>query len=159
VDVASRLHPPRPGRRWLPWTIAAVVGLGLFVAIDDPSRDFTEYHAAISDVARDPRLRPRFYPLAPVDLERAIRGAAQRLRNWEFVGTASLDGSTRLVFERTSRVFHLKDDVVLRVEAEGQGSRLTGESRSRLEWGDLGQNPRNLRRILDELDTVLASYR
>ena len=147
----------RPSRPWLPWTIGAIVVLGLFVAIDDPSRDFTDHVASISESARDPRLRPRVYPFPSDELEQAVERAARRIKNWEYIGTAELDGATQVVFERTSRVLKLKDDVVLRVEPLAQGSRLTGESRSRLEWGDLGQNPRNLRRILEELDAVLGT--
>ena len=59
------------------------------------------------------------------------------------------------MFERTGRLWQVKDDIVLRLEERGAGCRLTGESRSRIEFGDLGQNPRNLRRILAELAVVL----
>ena len=66
-----------------------------------------------------------------------------------------MDDSTMVVFERTGRVWRLKDDIILRVEDQGDRCRLGGESRSRISYGDLGQNPRNLRRILAELRIVL----
>ena len=145
----------RRKRPWLPWTIAGLAAVGLFVAIDDFSRDFTSNHAAITLESEDPRLRSREYDLPAASLVEAVREAARRITNWEFIGTAGVNGRTHIVFERTSRVWKLKDDVILRVEDLGARSRLTGESRSRLEYGDLGQNPRNLRRILSELETVL----
>jgi hypothetical protein len=151
------MPPPRHKRPWLRWALAGFVVLALVLVIDDPARDFTSNHAVISESAKDPRLRPREYELPAADLVPAILDAAGRISNWEYVGTAGVDGRTNVVFERTSRLFKLKDDVILRVEEQGQRSRLTGESRSRLEYGDLGQNPRNLRRILSELDTVLAA--
>jgi hypothetical protein len=129
--------------------------LALYVAIDDPGRDFTTNFALISDTARDPRLRTREYAMSTRELADAIELAAQRITNWEYIGTAGIDGKTTVVFERTSRVWKLKDDVILRVEPVDGRSRLTGVSRSRLDYGDLGQNPRNLRRILTELDSVL----
>jgi hypothetical protein len=145
----------RHKRPWVRWTIPAVLLLGLYVAIDDPSRDFTTNFAVISDTSEDPRLKTREYDMSARELADAIEQAARRIKNWEYVGTAGVDGKTTIVFERTSRLWKLKDDVILRVEQRNGRSRLTGESRSRLEYGDLGQNPRNLRRILAELDTVL----
>lgn len=145
----------RHKRRWLRWVIAAMALVTLFVAIDDPARDFTTNHAEISETSEDPALRPREYEMRVDDLVYAIRKAAECIKNWEYVGTAGIDGRTMVVFERTSRVWKLKDDVILRVEDLGGRSRLTGESKSRIEYGDLGQNPRNLKRILAELDTVL----
>jgi hypothetical protein len=129
--------------------------LALYVAIDDPARDFTSNFARISDTAGDPRLRTREYAISAHELAAAIELAARRITNWEYIGTAGVDGRTTIVFERTSRMWKLKDDVILRVEQVDDRVRLTGESRSRLDYGDLGQNPRNLRRILTELDSVL----
>lgn len=129
--------------------------LALYVAIDDPARDFTTNLALISDTSEDPTLRTREYEMSARELADAVEQAARRIKNWEYIGTAGVDGKTTIVFERTSRVWKLKDDVILRVEETGGRSRLTGESRSRLDYGDLGQNPRNLRRILTELDSVL----
>jgi uncharacterized protein (DUF1499 family) len=39
------------------------------------------------------------------------------------------------------------DDIHLRFEPHGSGSRIVGESRSRIGKGDLGQNARNLRAL------------
>jgi uncharacterized protein (DUF1499 family) len=145
----------RRRRRWIPWTIAAIVALALVVAIDDPMRDFTTNHAAISENAEDPALKPLVFDRPAAELIEATRRAARRIKSWEYIGTARIDNSSTIVFERTGRVWRLTDDIIIRVEDLGDRSRLTGESRSRIGFGDLGQNPRNLRRILAELAVVL----
>lgn len=144
-------------RMWILVSAAAIAALALVVAIDDPVRDFTTNHANISETAKDPELRPREYEMAVPVLAEAVERAARRISNWEYIGTAGVEGATLVVFERTSRVWKLKDDVIIRIEKRGGRSRLTGESSSRTSFGDLGQNPRNLRRILAELDVVLAA--
>lgn len=146
----------RRRRRWIPWTIATLVALVLVVAIDDPMRDFTTNHAAIAEDAEDPALRPLVLDRPAAELIDATRRAARRIKSWEYIGTARIDNGSTIVFERTGRVWRLTDDIIIRVEDLGNRSRLTGESRSRIGFGDLGQNPRNLRRILAELTVVLA---
>lgn len=137
--------------------IVVILALGIWMAMNDPLRDLTTNHAELTDDARDPRMRPRTYERPAADVVAAARTAAGRIGNWEYVGDAESDGVTRLLFVRTSRLWKFKDDVTLRVEDLGGGrSRVTGESRSRVGKGDLGQNPRNLRRILGELELVLG---
>jgi hypothetical protein len=92
----------------------------------------------------------------PDDLIAAIRQAAGRIKDWEFVGSARLDDTVTVVFERTGRIWRFTDDILIRVEDLGDRCRLTGESRTRTRFGDLGQNPRNLRRFLTELEIVLT---
>jgi uncharacterized protein (DUF1499 family) len=145
----------RRRRRWIPWTIATLVVLVLVVAIDDPLRDFTTNHAAIAEDAKDPALRPLVFDRPAAELIEATQRAARRIKNWEYIGTARIDNASTIVFERTGRVWRFTDDIIIRVEDLGPRCRLTGESRSRIGLGDLGQNPRNLRRILTELAVVL----
>ena len=142
-------------RRWILPTIVASALLALVVTIDDWSRDFNTNYAVMTETSEDPDLRPIVFELPAGDVIDAIQEAAERIKNWEFVGSARLGDSTMVVLERTSRVWSLKDDIVLRVEDLGDRCRLGGESRSRMSYGDLGQNPRNLRRILAELRIVL----
>jgi uncharacterized protein (DUF1499 family) len=147
----------RRRRRWIPWTIATIVVLVLIVAIDDPLRDFTTNHAAIAEDAEDPALRPLVFDRPAAELIEATQRAARRIKTWEYIGTARIDNASTIVFERTGRVTRITDDIIIRVEDLGQRCRLTGESRSRIGLGDLGQNPRNLRRILTELAVVLEN--
>ena len=146
----------RRRRRWILPSIVAACLLALFVTIDDWSRDFTTNYSVMTDTAEDSDLRPVVFELPADELADAIQEAAGRIKNWEFIGAARVENSTMVVFERTSRVWRFKDDIILRVEDLGDRCRLGGESRSRIGYGDLGQNPRNLRRILAELRIVLT---
>ena len=146
----------RRRRRWILPSLAAAGLLALFVTIDDWSRDFTTNYSVITEASKDPDLRPVIFERPADEVVDAIQEAAGRIKNWEFIGAAQMDGSTMVVFERTSRVWRFKDDIILRVEDLGDRCKLGGESRSRIGYGDLGQNPRNLRRILVELRTVLG---
>ncbi len=142
-------------RGWVFPSIVAVGLLALIVTIDDWSRDFTTNYVVMRETSEDPDLRPVVFERPADEVVDAIQEAADRIKNWEFIGAAQMEGSTMVVFERTSRVWRFKDDIILRVEDLGDRCRLGGESRSRIGYGDLGQNPRNLRRILAELRIVL----
>jgi uncharacterized protein (DUF1499 family) len=148
----------RRKRRWVPWTLAAIVLLVLFVVVDDPARDFTENRAVMTEHSEDPLLRPLVFERPAAELIDATLQAAERIKNWEYIGTAQIDDASTVVFERTSRVMRLKDDIIIRIEDRGERCRVTGESRSRTSFGDLGQNPRNLRRIVTELFVVLEDH-
>jgi len=132
-----------------------VVLLCLIAFIDDWKRDFTSSHAEISDSQADPRLKPLILEGSARDSVRIVRRAAGRIHGWEFVGDARHGNRTQIIFVRTSRLWQLKDDITLRVEDRGNRCILTGESSSRHGYGDLGQNPRNLRRIVDEIRIVV----
>ena len=137
--------------------VAALLLVGLVVAIDDPLRDFTMNYAEIAEGADDETLRPLIVDRPADATIVVVEQAARRIRNWAFVGHAASGDTTLILFVRTSRVWRFKDDVTLRVREIDEGrSIVTGESRSRVGFGDLGQNPRNLRRILAELRTVLG---
>jgi len=148
------------GKRWSRLAraaaIAAVVLILAFVSVDDWSRDFTQYEAAISPSHSDPALRPVLSQRPTPDLLSAVKAAARRIRNWEYVGEA-VDGETTLIlFVRVNRLFRWKDDVTVRIEDLGSRRQVTAGSRSRLRVGDLGRNPRSLRRFREELEAVLA---
>lgn len=134
-----------------------VVAVAFFVLyIDDWGRDFTSNHAEISDLSLDETLRPLTSQRSAEDLVLAVKWAARRIRNWEYIGDAEDGKATMIIFVRTHRLLRFKDDITIRVEDRGTERVITGESRSRLGLGDLGRNPRNLRRILDELRSILA---
>jgi hypothetical protein len=149
--------PADPKRRRLAkWLIGAGVVLLLFaLSIDDWSRDFTGTFAEISDDARQEDLRPFTSRRSTEELTQAVRWAAVRIRNWEYVGDTQVDQTTTLLFVRTSRILRFKDDIVVRIEDRGAERVVTAASQSRSSLGDLGRNPRNLRRLLTELKDVL----
>lgn len=136
--------------------VIAALLLFLFLYIDDWSRDFTSSEAFIASDAKDPALHPLRSERSSAELVDGVRAAAGRIRNWEYVGEASDGNMARVIFVRTSRLARLKDDIVIRIEDLGERRQVSGESRSRFRViGDLGGNPRNLRRFLAELRDVL----
>ncbi len=143
----------RQHRRWI--IGAAAIVLFVLLYIDDWGRDLVQYEARVHAGAEDVALRPVVTNRPGWQMVEATKMAGRRIANWEYVGVTS-DGSTTLVsFVRTHRLLRVKDDVTIRVEDRGKGSVVTGESRARLHLGDLGRNPRNLRRFIAELKIVL----
>jgi len=146
----------RNRRLVVPAAVAAALLLFLFLYIDDWGRDFTSNEAFLAEDAGDPALRPLSSGRSSAELLEAVRAAAGRIRNWEYVGDAESGNTVTVLFERTNRLSRLKADVAIRIEDLGDRRRVTGESRSRTGFiGDLGANPRALRRFLAELRDVL----
>jgi hypothetical protein len=144
-------------RKRLAWggVVLALLVFFFFFYVDDWSRDFMNNYAVISEFSADPELRPLISDRTSAELVEALTGGARRIRNWEYAGEASDGDSTLVMFVRTSRLFRFKDDITMRIEDQGRERVVTGESRSRVGKGDLGQNPRNLRRLMTELRAVL----
>jgi len=145
----------RSRKRWKLLWIAGALLLFAFVMIDDWRRDFTTYHAELRFDSPDPRLRSFVSERPTAELVVGLKWAARRIGSWEYVGTASEGKDTFVIFVRTDRILRLKDDVRMRVRDRGDDRVVAGESRARLGIGDLGRNPRNLHRILLELQDVL----
>jgi len=79
--------------------------------------------------------------------ERAL--AAARAQGWEIVAAVPADG--RIEATDTTRFFGFKDDVVIRVKAEGAGSRVDVRSLSRVGRSDVGKNASRIRAYLSAL--------
>jgi uncharacterized protein (DUF1499 family) len=149
-----RFQLPKEKKLLVPLCIGAALLVFLLFRVDDWSRDFTTHEAFISEDAEDPTLRAARLPLTTPEAAEAVRRAAGRIRNWEYVGEAADDDALRVIFVRTSRIWRFKDDVVIRIASDGGTRVISGESRSRIGIGDLGRNPRTLRRFLAELRDV-----
>lgn len=120
----------------------------LVTHVEDWSRDLTTNYAATSDDARDERLRTIQAASVPEVLGDQVVQAAAALPRWELIEQTGEAGAIRLHFVRTTGLVGYKDDIRVRIEPAGTGSRLSAESQSRVGKGDLGQNPRNLRELL-----------
>ena len=134
---------------------AGLAFVWLFFTVDDWGRDLVSHEAAIVESAEDPGLRPLTTTRTSLEMTEAVKMAARRIRNWHYVGDATEGNSHVLFFVRTNRLLRLKDDVTIRIEDTGPRRQVTGASVGRLAIGDLGRNPRNLRRLFDELRLVL----
>ncbi|MDQ3428709.1 MAG: DUF1499 domain-containing protein [Actinomycetota bacterium] len=86
----------------------------------------------------------RTYPIAPDRLLAAFGRAVETLPRWN--AGSSEEGEVRAV--RTTRLLRFRDDVKVRVLAEGAGAGAELTSTSRIGKGDLDQNPRNIKEPL-----------
>jgi uncharacterized protein (DUF1499 family) len=97
---------------------------------------------------RYPTIRPAHLDLAPAEaFARADRAA--RAMGWDIV--ASVPDEGRIEATHTSCYFGFADDIVLRVRADGMGSRVDVRSKSRVGRSDLGANAARVHDYLDAL--------
>ena len=95
-------------------------------------------------------LRPQRVDAAPAQaFERALQAA--RAMGWEIVAADAAAG--RIEATDTTFWFGFKDDVVVRVEADGSGSRVDVRSVSRVGASDVGTNAKRIRAYLRALGT------
>lgn len=83
--------------------------------------------------------------VAPADLFTRAEATA-RAMNWEIVAAEAAEG--RIEATDTTAWWGFKDDVVIRIAAEGTGSRLDIRSMSRVGKSDLGKNAERIRAFL-----------
>lgn len=90
--------------------------------------------------------------VVPLPLAQALAQVAETVRylpRWQ-VESVDRPASTIRATHRT-RVFRFIDDVMIRLEAADDGTRIRARSQSRIGAGDLGQNRRNLIELLEML--------
>ena len=146
--------------------IAAVVSLALLLLllgvaawhIEDWSRDLSTNHARTAENGKDASLRPLRLPLPPRKTAELVERAAKHLGWVEGQRVENEEGS-EIVWKwvRITKLMRFRDDVTVRITPRiladgGAGSLLHVESQSRIGRGDLGQNPRNIRELLAEIE-------
>ncbi|MCP3981295.1 MAG: DUF1499 domain-containing protein [bacterium] len=146
-------------RRRKPLIVAAIALVVFVLYIDDWGRDFTTNHAEIVVDQARPELLRLVERRPAYELAIGLRWAGERIRNWHYVGTVTDDDTILVSFVRTNRLLRFKDDITMRIEHRGGRSVVSGDSRSRFGFGDLGRNPRNLERLMRELRDVLEGAR
>jgi len=99
-----------------------------------------------------PDLRRREYAASEEAVTRSLKQLLTRLPRWELVGGGQGPGGSELQAVHSTRVFHFKDDVTIRIRREGGRTRVGVRSRSRVGHWDFGQNARNIHELLDALD-------
>ena len=95
-----------------------------------------------------PDLKPLVSQSPPAQMHQAAIDAARALK-WDVVASDAASG--RIEATDTTFWFGFKDDVVIRVRAEGAGSRVDVRSVSRVGQSDIGANARRIRKLLDKL--------
>lgn len=151
--------------------IALVIGLvfillviGSLRMVEDWSRDLTTNWAATHPDHSDTRLRPYECPGTPQQLADRLQQNVNTMPRWKWIAERREGEEIVVELTRSTPLFRFVDDVRVRIEpiagaaraGEEQAKeparvRLVAESRSRVGRGDLGQNPRNLRELLDSL--------
>lgn len=94
----------------------------------------------------------RAYSTPPDEIQAAVERAAENLPRWTL--ESSENGEVRAT--RRTRIFRFKDDVTVSVTDQNGGSEAHFESASRIGEADLGQNPRNLKELLNAIDRELG---
>ncbi len=145
-------------RKYVLW-IAAIAGLLLIfivaaplLYIDDWSRDLTTNRAATSEDHKRPELRNIHSDLPPGELAEIVHTVGAGLSGWQEVESGVPD---EIHFTRTTAIMGFVDDIKVTIQPDGDGSELSAVSQSRKGRGDLGQNPRNLKQLLDAVRAKL----
>jgi len=99
-----------------------------------------------------PDLQPRAYSAGQDKVTAAAKAAIGRLPRWTLVGAISGTRGTDLQAEHVLPILPLKDDVTVRLRRQGGHTQVSVRSRSRTFPWDFGQNARNIRELLAELD-------
>lgn len=94
----------------------------------------------------------RAYSASPQELMAAVERAIEGLPRWSLLDS----DDEKLSAVRRTRLFRFKDDVTVRVTTLGDGSEAYIESASRVGKGDLGQNRRNLKELLEAVNLKLG---
>jgi uncharacterized protein (DUF1499 family) len=95
-----------------------------------------------------PDLKPLVLKTPPRDeMQKAIDAA--RSLGWEVVASDAAAG--RIEATDTTSWFGFKDDIVVRIRPEGEGSRVDVRSVSRVGGSDIGANAKRIRKYLDKL--------
>ena len=106
------------------------------------------------DYATDPAEQQKGYPdiqplvidgVPPADMFKRAEATAKAM-GWEIVAAEAVEG--RIEATDTTAWFGFKDDIVIRITAQGTGSRLDIRSMSRVGKSDLGKNADRIRKFL-----------
>jgi uncharacterized protein (DUF1499 family) len=95
-----------------------------------------------------PDIKPITSAKPPAEMFARALATANEL-GWEIVDQKPGEG--RIEATATSMFFGFKDDIVIRIRAEGTGSRLDIRSKSRVGRGDVGANANRIRAFRDKL--------
>jgi uncharacterized protein (DUF1499 family) len=103
-----------------------------------------------------PDLQVQRFPASEERVAKAARAAIAALPRWEVLGTGRGPGGSEVAAVARAPLLPLAYDVTVRVRRRAGATELTVRSRSRVGPIDLGQNARNIRLFLSELDRQLA---
>ena len=103
---------------------------------------------AVQQRAAYPDIAPIVLPVPPAEAFKRVDRVAMAM-GWDIVARAPTEG--RLEAIDTSEWFGFRDDIVVRIRADGTGSRIDIRSKSRVGESDLGVNARRIRNFMARL--------
>jgi uncharacterized protein (DUF1499 family) len=92
---------------------------------------------------------PLELPWPPAEALARVEAAVRSLPRWRVEAVDAAAGA--LTATRRTRLFRFVDDVTVRLEGVGSGTRVHVRSKARVGVGDLGQNRRNVRELFAAL--------
>jgi uncharacterized protein (DUF1499 family) len=99
-----------------------------------------------------PDLKPHDYGFDPPTVAKGVRKVMDELPHWEVTGEAKGPAGIDLQGVHASAFGLAKEDVTVKVRREKGRTFVNVHSKSRLGFGDFGQNARNVRELLYALD-------
>ena len=101
-----------------------------------------------------PDIAPVTTPLPPAEAFKRALAAAESMSGWRIVASDAASG--RIEASQSSLAYGFTDDVVIRVAANGEGSRIDVRSKARQGRGDFGVNAKRVRAYLAALKEKLG---
>ncbi len=146
------------------WIAVALIVLAVFGMlawqVDDWSRDLTTNLAATSFDATDASLRSLELSASVGEVRAAISRFVEQTERWEVGSDEEANDKAEaevVLLVHTSRLFRFADDVHVYLQTSESATRVDVTSQSRIGKGDLGQNPRNIRELLQGLRNRFAT--
>lgn len=117
------------------------------------ARNSTNYDAKTAELQKEtyPDIGSLHLDLPPAQAFDRAQNAARAMK-WEIVATDPTQG--RIEATATTFWFGFKDDVVVRVTADGSGSRVDVRSLSRIGQSDVGANAKRVREYMAKLNAA-----
>ena len=125
--------------------------VSVFSRIDNWKRDLTTNHARLTDDAADEQLRPPLVRGMPAEVADRIAAWVESQARWSLVNQKTLDEGLEMNLIRVTPIMRFTDDITVILRNEKEGTRVKAMSQSRVGKGDLGQNPRNLKELVNFL--------
>jgi uncharacterized protein (DUF1499 family) len=111
-------------------------------AVHRKGADYARGRIAAAQHKAYPDIAPILLDEAPALAFARAQRAAERL-GWHIAAARPEEG--RIEATATTRIYRFTDDIVIRIRAQGEGTRLDIRSASRIGGGDLGTNARRIR--------------
>ena len=151
IVAAMRRHVPRLSM--MLFAALAVAEAGIWFAVPQfPRRLSTALHTNVAETSftpEFPELRTRTYAAKPGRVYEAVTEAiASSPGKWAILSADPAAGR----ISATVRVLNFTDDVLVELQSEGEGTRVSVRSHSRVGKGDFGENRRHVAWLLEQLD-------